>query len=144
MLSSKVNNKIYVKKFRYFNNPYSSTLSSFPIPAPSLRISGGLTVRSTTVEEIPLLHGPESRIISGLSPNSFCASWADIGDGLPDILALVVVMGNSLEISLQIILSGRRTPILSVPAVICEGTFPFLFKMSVYGPGRIFRIILFV
>lgn len=94
-------------------------------------IREGVTVRSTTVDEIPSLQGPESRMISGLSSNSFCAFLADVGEGWPDMLALVVVMGNFLESSLQITLFGILMPILSVPAVTLDCKLSFLFKIKV-------------
>ena len=118
-------------------SPITSLNISFVI-APGLRIIGGVTVISRIVDSTPISTLPPSRIISILPLKSSATCCAVVGLGLPDVLALGAdTYPPPARISSRAISSsGIRTATVSRPPVVPSGTFSFLLKIIVSGPGQ--------
>ncbi len=96
------------------------------------------SITCTIVDATPISLGPPSIKQSTLPSNSLIISPKLVTLGFPEILLLVVAIGNSAYcINLSAIsFAGRRIPTVSRFAVTILGTISFFFKIIVKGPGH--------
>ena len=106
--------------------------------APGRRSVGISPDTSTIVDSTPIPTAPPSMIISIFPSMSSMTCSAFVGLGLPDVLALGAdTYPPPARISSRAISSsGIRTATVSRPPVVPSGTFSFLLKIIVSGPGQ--------
>ena len=105
---------------------------------PGLSIVGISPVRSTMVDSIPIPTAPPS-ITASMRPSISSITWlANVGEGLPEELALGAAIYNPLSLisSKATGWEGIRIAIVSSPPVVPSGTIPTLGSMIVSGPGQ--------
>ena len=92
----------------------------------------------STVDSIPTLHVPPSRIMSTALPNDTRTCSAVTGESSVNRLALGAAMGNSAarRSSRATGCAGMRNPTVSSPAVTMPGIMSRLRTTSVSGPGQ--------
>ncbi len=106
------------------------------IPGRSRR--GGETASERTVDSMPTVVGPPSRIRSTRSPRASRTCSAVVGESWPKRLALGAAMGTpASRIKARASgCAGMRIPTVARPAVTMSGTCGRLGSTSVRGPGQ--------
>ena len=110
---------------------------------PGRRMVGTSLVRSSTVDSIPTRQSSPLMIASMRPSRSAATSFALVGLGLPDRLALGAAIGqpDRLIRSRAGLESGIRTATVSSPPVVRSGTSGFFLTTMVSGPGQKFSMM---
>jgi len=122
------------------NSTFVASISSISsgFTGPYLRMRGWETLRSSTVDSMPILHGPPSRTGGAFSPNNSSTWAAWVGLVRLDGFALGAATGclTKSSTSRKSGCAGERRATVFPPAVISLGTHDFLGNTMVRAPGQ--------